>query len=149
LNKIFNYFHPATDKTRIFIEIQSITVNMHAGTNDAFTPAPVTKPGIRFTEEKEKIMKKLITFAAMSLLTTPAFAAGAWPESSDTYGNILNDERPAFVGTGLSEQARQENIYGSLVGPDNQDGFKVGNAGPEKGNNDSYGSVLHDAGNPM
>ncbi len=93
-------------------------------------------------------MKKLITFALVSLLTTPAFAAGAWPESSDSDGNILNDEQSAFVGTGLSEQAREVKIYGSLVGPDG-DGFKVGNAGPEKGIEDSYGSVLHDAGNPM
>lgn len=94
-------------------------------------------------------MKKLITFALVSLLTTPAFAAGAWPESSDSDGNILNDEQSAFVGTGLSEQAREEKIYGSLVGSDNQDGFRVGRAGPEKGIEDSYGSVLHDAGNPM
>jgi len=94
-------------------------------------------------------MKNLITFATLSLLATPVFAAGAWPESSDTYGNILNDEPPAFVGTGLSEQARKANIYGSLVSPDIQDGFRVGNAGSDKGTGDSYGSVLHDAGNPM
>lgn len=94
-------------------------------------------------------MKKLITFAVVSLLATPAFAEGIWPQSSDTYGNILNDAPSAFVGTGLSEQAREEKIYGSLVGPDNEDGFKVGKGGREQGGADSYGSVLHDAGNPM
>lgn len=94
-------------------------------------------------------MKKLIAFATAALLTSPVFASEIWPESSDTYGHVLNDERPAFVGTGLSQQARQEKIYGSLVGPDNQDGFKVGNGGAEKGGPDSYGSILYDAGNPM
>lgn len=94
-------------------------------------------------------MKKLIAFATVALLTSPVFASELWPGNSDTYGHVLNDERPAFVGTGLSKQAREENIYGSLVGPDIEDGFRIGNAGPEKGNQDSYGSVLHDAGNPM
>ena len=88
-------------------------------------------------------MKKLITFAAASLLSTSAFAAGAWPESSDTFGNVLNDERPAFVGTGMAEQAPKAKIYGSLVGADIEDGYKVGNAGPEKGRGDQYGSILH------
>lgn len=94
-------------------------------------------------------MNKLITIATLSLLASPVFAAGAWPESSDSADNILNDERPSFVGTGLSEQAREERIYGSLVGPDIQDGFRVGNTGKEKGAEDSYGSVLHDVGSPM
>ncbi|MBU1664453.1 MAG: hypothetical protein KKG92_03520 [Gammaproteobacteria bacterium] len=94
-------------------------------------------------------MKKLIAFATVALLTSPVFASELWPSSSDTYGHILNDERSAFVGTGMSEQAREEKIYGSLVGPDNQDGFKVGKGGREQGAGDSYGSALHDVGNPM
>lgn len=100
-------------------------------------------------------MKKLITFAVVSLLATPAFAEGIWsvegfwPQSSDTYGHILNDAPSAFVGTGMSEQAREEKIYGSLVGPDNEDGFRVGKGGREQGGADSYGSVLHDVGSPM
>lgn len=89
-------------------------------------------------------MKQLITFAVVSLLATPAFADKAWPEGSDTSGHILNDDRPSFVGTGMASEARQVKIYGSLVGPDNQDGFKVGNAGPEKGSGDNYGSILND-----
>lgn len=95
-------------------------------------------------------MKKLITFAAASLLSTSAFAAGAWPESVDTYGNILNDEdRPAFVGTGMAEQASKEKIYGSLVGPDLEDGFRVGKAPREAGQGDQYGSILHNVGTPF
>lgn len=94
-------------------------------------------------------MKKLITFAAASLLSTSAFAAGAWPESSDTYGHILNDDRPAFVGTGMAEQAREVKVYGSLVGPDLEDGFRVGNAPQETGQGDQYGSILYDVGTPF
>lgn len=93
-------------------------------------------------------MKKLITFAVISLLATPAFADKAWPEGADSKDNILNAEQSSYVGTGMAAEARQEKIYGSLVGPDNADGFKQGRAS-ERGMGDQYGSVLHDVGTPF
>lgn len=94
-------------------------------------------------------MKRLITFAMASLLATPVFAAQAWPESSDTYGNILNDEQPAFVGTSMAKKSPEAMIYGSFASDDVQDGFRVGRSGPEMGTNDQYGSILHDVGTPL
>lgn len=95
-------------------------------------------------------MKTLITIATLSLLTAPAFAGGVWKDNLDTAGHILSEDRPAYVGTGMSDQGRQEvKIYGSLVSEDIQDGFKVGNAERENGRGDQYGSVLHDVDTPF
>jgi len=95
------------------------------------------------------ILAGLLGAGALLMVAMPA-SAGEW-DNPDMEGSILNDlDRPAYVGTGLSETSPRVYIYGSSGAFPNPDidhtGFAVGTAGPEKGDGDLYGSVLFDVG---
>lgn len=91
----------------------------------------------------------LSTLITTSLLVAAPVPAGPWDGHPDMASSILNDlDRPAYVGTGLSEARPRVKIYPSAYTSDDLDtsGFVIGTAGPEKGAGDTYGSVLHDIG---
>jgi hypothetical protein len=95
------------------------------------------------------IMAGLLGAGALLMAAIPA-SAGEW-DNPDMEGTILNDlDRPAYVGTGLSETSPRVYIYGSSGAFSDLDmdhtGFAIGAAGPEKGDGDLYGSALFDVG---
>lgn len=90
--------------------------------------------------------------ALLMLAATPTIA-GQWDGHPDLESSILNDDldRPAYVGTGLSEPRARVYIYpardSAFPNHDiDQTGFVTGMAGPEKGDGDLYGSILFDVG---
>jgi len=88
--------------------------------------------------------------ALLMLAANPAIA-GPYDGNPDLESSILNDlDRPAYVGTGLSETRARVHVYsapGAFPNPDiDQTGFVTGTAGPEKGDGDQYGSILFDVG---
>lgn len=98
-------------------------------------------------------MKNIHLFTAITgatmLVATSAFA-GPYG-NPDLESGILNDQdRPAYVGTGLPD-ARKRVYIGTpseaFPNPDaDETGYVVGTAGPEKGRGDEYGSILFDVG---
>jgi hypothetical protein len=110
---------------------------------------------------KESIMKITHLFPAIlsaaMLVSTPVFADQAflfyetWDPSSSLDSPAVNTrDRPAYVGTSLSDTRARQHIGSPNSAFPNTDldetGFVVGTAGPEKGNTDNYGSVLYDVG---
>jgi hypothetical protein len=113
---------------------------------------------VSFIFMEEHAMKNLSHIAAMAgllgagalLLAAAPAVAGQW-DNPDMEGSILNDlDRPAYVGTGLSETRARVHVYGApgaFPNPDiDETGFVIGTAGPEKGDGDLYGSILYDVG---
>lgn len=90
-------------------------------------------------------MSKLITLAALALLSSPVLAHD-WDGNPDMQQSILNDHPEAYVGTSARESIRElgeGDSYGQVL-LDVSAG-KVGkNFGREKGEGDSYGSILLD-----
>lgn len=89
------------------------------------------------------------------LIAPPAFALA--DEPWEPYPELLESrtlnvqDRPAYVGTGLSDTRKRVHIGGAPAPAfPNHDvdetGYVVGTAGPEKGHGDEYGSVLFDVG---
>lgn len=98
-----------------------------------------------------KISHLIKAVIGLSALAATSGFAGQW-DNPDTAGGILNDlDRPAYVGTSLSDTSKRMQI-GSAPNPafPNHDidetGYVVGAAGPEKGSGEMYGSVLFDVG---
>jgi hypothetical protein len=92
------------------------------------------------------ILAGLLGAGALLMAATPA-VAGQWEGHPDLGDSILNDlDRPAYMGTGLTEVSPRVRVYGASGSPDTQGdaGFAIGAAGPEKGNSDLYGSILFD-----
>jgi hypothetical protein len=94
----------------------------------------------------------LMGVSALLLVTAMPANASHWNGHPDMESSILNDhDRPDYMGTGLTDTRKRVFIYGA---PDsafpNSDldtsGFVTGRAGPEKGDGDSYGSILYDVG---
>lgn len=100
-------------------------------------------------------MKHTFTFTSLAvaglLAGAPVFAAEQWIDA-DTEGGILHEvERPAYVGTSLSDTRPRIRVYGASNSafPNHaidETGFVVGTSGPEKGEGDQYGSILYDVG---
>lgn len=91
----------------------------------------------------------LITAAiGAALLTTTSAFAGPWDAKPATAG--VQGDRSAYVGTSLSAPRKRiflENPNSLFPNPDNDNtGYIVGTAGPEKGKGEEYGSVLFDVG---
>jgi hypothetical protein len=92
-------------------------------------------------------MNKLITLAALALLSSPVIAHD-WDGNPDMEKGILNVHPEAFVGTSFSsrESVRERGegeAYGSVL-LDVAAG-KIGTSGArEKGEGDAYGSILLD-----
>ncbi|MBI5330453.1 MAG: hypothetical protein HZB71_07565 [Betaproteobacteria bacterium] len=90
-------------------------------------------------------MKALIPFAVLAFAATSAFA-NDWDSNPDMRQSILNDHAGGFVGTAFSP-AKLERGSGGTYGwviLDVQAGNIKPSAGPEKGDVDTYGSVLND-----
>lgn len=85
------------------------------------------------------------------LLASPASAASVEPfggPTVDTSGHIIYDlDKTAFVGTGLAVARPSLDAYNGFTSGNHdidQSGFAIGRAGPERGQGDNYGWVVHD-----
>jgi hypothetical protein len=96
---------------------------------------------------KETAMKVITTLTALMFASAPAFAA-VWGEGNpDTYGTILNDPTPAFVGTSMADSAARLSIYGGFASGELVDGFRAGGMNPRtSANADEQGSILVELG---
>jgi hypothetical protein len=110
-------------------------------------------------DTKESIMKNVYLITAVigtaMLIAPPVFALA--DEPWEPYPELLESrtlnaqDRPAYVGTGLSDTRKRVHIGGAPnpAFPNHdidETGYIVGTAGPEKGHGDEYGSVLFDVG---
>lgn len=95
----------------------------------------------------------LLGAAALLMLAAAPTTAGQWDGDPELESSAFPDdvERPAYVGTALSEPRERTYIYSGRESafPNHdidQTGFVSGMADPEKGDGELYGSILFDVG---
>lgn len=84
--------------------------------------------------------------ALLMMAATPGIS-GQWDGHPEMESSILNElDRPAYMGTGLSEMSPRVQVYNTLAPDGDRTGFAIGAADGEKGHVDLYGSILYDVG---